>query len=235
VNIIFYPINFENNLGNISITAFVFLIIRISYTFAVGYRWGKYSVGDTFFAFFKPLFLFGVIILIFVSLIQTVFPAISGLLLWPASSFILIDIDAYIVITEVLGSSLQGDAAILLYFMLFIYGMIIIAPIVFICFLGGFFISKLIKKQKKDQLMSKKLYSTAGKGKELKFLFLFLAILGTLLLLSFDLSQTRILDQQISSPELIVFVIYETIGLIFLFGMYFIMKRSYSRSATEIK
>jgi hypothetical protein len=233
VNIILYPINIEKEFGYISIIALFFVIIRIGYTFVVGYRWGKYSVDATLFATFKPLFLYGVIVLIFVLLSQIFFPRISGFLLWPVSSIILVDIDAYVVylfiITEFLGSNLQGDAAILLFLMLLISGMVIVTPIVVICFSTGLVIFKLIKKWKKIQFKSKKLYSNTEKGKELKYLFLFLAILGTLSLLSFE-GQTRILDQPTSLSEPITFIIYESMGLTFLLVIYFRMRGNYSKS-----
>lgn len=228
VNVLTYPLNMEEDMQIIAVISLIIFIIKSIYTFYIGRYWGKYKLYDVIYSVFRPFFYYVTFILFLSIVLQVVFPSITGILFWPFSNFLFIEIDGYFLyiyyISAVFTNSSGGDAIILFYLMLAVLGMMIIPFVTIVLFLIGFMHYRFFSNEKYNLDLPK-----LDEFKELKYLLLSLAILGTCFLFIVDFSHSTFMNGQVTLPESISFAIFELIGLAFLVFVYYYKKRDFRK------
>ncbi len=229
VNFISYPLNLDEDMQVIATVSLIIFILRNIYIIYVGWQWGIYKLNEVLYSFFRPFFYYSLFILLLSMILQILFPSITGILFWPMSNFLLIEIDGFLVyiylISVVITNNSGGDAIILFYLLLGVLGMIVIPIMTIFTFLIGFKLFKIIKKNESRLNLQK-----IDKLAEIKYLFFSLAIIGTFFLLIIDFSHSTFMNGQVELPPPISFIIFECIGLAGLVVLYLSKKRDFSRN-----
>jgi hypothetical protein len=241
VNLVLYPFDDENNSYPFSthfltpgyadsneivrFLAIFLIIIRTGYLLFVGYLWGKYSIEQSIFSFFKPLFFYGVIVLLTI-LSQVLFLGVSFFV----GSFLIIDLDVYFVYL-ILNSTLidVSVAAIFVNAIFSIIGIVLVPLFIFFCFYIGMMLSKLVNRRKTDFNSSIEIFNDNKRRSEIKFLFAFLWIVFTVIFRGNWESGVQYLSFKYDFGFFGNLLVYQAVGTIGLSIGYLFFRRDFTQ------